>query len=133
MEGPERFSAAFAEYKRNTTPSDAERAGSTSDTYLCRWGCGNRQSLATSRDRHEQYAHGGRHTGTLAAEVDRLKAEADALRTALVALAAESRKIAANAVARTKCPLCSSFECECWTLLIAAITSAEAALKGAAK
>ena len=52
-----------------------ERAGQTANDYLCRWGCGNTLIDAGSRYRHEINAHGGVYTGTLAAEVGKLKAE----------------------------------------------------------
>ena len=110
-----------------------ERAGQTSNADPCRWGCDNGQSWASARDRHEKNAHGAIYKGALAAEVDKLKAEADALRTALAGLATETRKIIAEVQEDEYCSLCGIPMCECWTSLTAAIASAEAALKGEAK
>ena len=65
-----------------------ERAGQTDGPYLCRWGCGVERSRLIWRDDHEQYAHGALYVGKLAAEVDKLRAEAAALRSAIETLAA---------------------------------------------
>ena len=82
-----------------------ERAGSTANAYLCRWGCGNGQSWATRRDGHEKNKHGALFGGPLAHEVNKHRTEAarlfamlnertdeaDALRAALAALVAAAQ------------------------------------------
>ena len=64
-----------------------ERAGQTSDAYLCRWGCGM-SCRPAERYYHEVDVHGAPYSGALAAEVDKIKAEVDTLRTALAGLVA---------------------------------------------
>jgi nucleoid-associated protein YgaU len=74
-----------------------KRAGQTSDTFPCRWGCGERKSYTLRRDWHETDTHGSTWTGALATEADKLKAERDALRTALAGLVAEVTLLLAQA------------------------------------
>ena len=104
-----------------------ERAGH--DAYLCRWGCGKGQSPGPAggvdRYYHEIDVHGATYTGALAAEVDKLRTEADALRTALAKL----RESAINALER----LGDGNSDTASRVLRPALAAADAALRGAAK
>ena len=105
---------------------------SRDDAYLCRWRCPAQLLTSDGRNWHERNTHGATYTGALAAEVDRLKAEATALRTALAGLVVEARDIIRNARRTVRC-LCVARECECWTSLTAALEDAEAALNAGGK